>query len=96
VDNAGNLFVTDYSNHTIRKGTLLSGAVPVLQVFRSSDQVVISWPTSASNFVLETSATLSPGVLWSPLTNGFVMSGGSFFFTNSSAEPAAFFRLRKQ
>jgi hypothetical protein len=96
VDKAGNLFVTDSLNHTIRKGTLLSGAVPALQVFRSSDQVVISWPTSASNFVLETSATLSPGVLWSPLTNGFVMSGGNFFFTNNPAGPPAFFRLRKQ
>ena len=97
VDHAGNLFVTDYSNHTIRKGTLLvAGTVPALQVFRSSDHVVISWPTSASNFVLETSATLSPGALWSLLTNGFVMSGDSFFFTNSPAGPPAFFRLRKQ
>jgi hypothetical protein len=96
VDPAGNLFVADCFNHTIRKGTPISTPLPALQILLSATQVVVSWPTAASNLVLETASTLGPGASWTALTNGIVISGNNQFFTNQVGAGSAFFRLRSQ
>jgi hypothetical protein len=94
VDSAGNLFVADYLNHTIRKGVPSSIPAPWLDVLKSADQVVLSWPTTASNYVLETTGALDPGATWTPLTSGVEVAGNSYVFTNSVGSGAAFYRLR--
>ena len=93
VDIAGNLYVADYGNHTIRKGLPPWGAIPSLQILLSANEVVLSWPSSATNFVLETSGRLSGP--WGPLTNGLTTNAESLVLTNRLETPAAFYRLRR-
>ena len=94
VDVAGNLYVTDYANHTIRKGVPPWGAAPSLQIALSGNQVVVSWPATATNFILETASALAGS--WTPITNGINIAAGSFQLTNRPVPFADFFRLRRQ
>jgi hypothetical protein len=90
LDRAGNLYVVDWHNSTIRMGILL----PALQVALSAQQIVLSWPGSAASFILETSASLDAGAAWTMVTNGVVNSSNGFVLTNDLAGAAAFYRLR--
>jgi hypothetical protein len=96
LDRAGNLYVVDTGNHTIRKGTLSSAPSPGLQILLVENQLVLSWPISASNFVLEATPTLGSGASWAALTNGIALSGENYFLTNDVVPGPAFFRLRSQ
>jgi uncharacterized repeat protein (TIGR03803 family) len=74
-------------------GTLFSFAPPVvLQVGAADGLVFLTWPASATNFVLETSDTVA-GTGWTPLTNGIITISNNFRLTLPSGSPAAFFRL---
>jgi hypothetical protein len=68
---------------------------PPLQISCTSNQVVLSWPVSASNYVLETTGTLLPGASWLRLTNGVVANGGNFVLTNQATASSAFYRLHQ-
>jgi hypothetical protein len=94
LDPTGNLFVVDSFNQTIRKGTLQTVPPPTLGILRAANQVVLVWPSTASNFVLQASAVLGGAASWSPLTNGVVSSGGYYFFTNALGAGSQFFRLQ--
>jgi hypothetical protein len=91
VNSSGNLFVADTGNDTIRMGQ--PGLV--LRITLSGNQIILSCPSAAANFVLETtSAVLSTGTSWSPVTNATI-SGNDFLVPRNLATRAAFFRLRK-
>jgi len=68
---------------------------PTLTIQRSNDVLFVSWPTSASNFCLETTFDLSSPVVWKTVTSGIITNGSSFVFSlaNLSALPKQFFRL---
>jgi secreted PhoX family phosphatase len=87
----GNLFIADIANFAIRYGQLAA----LLRLDVSQNQAVLSWPLSASNYVLETSAELSADATWSPLTNGVSLSGETFTRTSQTDATPAFFRLHK-
>ena len=93
-DSAGNLYVADSNNHTIRLGVPSSATPVALHRVQQNNRLILSWPLSASQFVLETASTPSPGAVWTALSNGVVISGENFVRTNTSGPTQAFYRLR--
>jgi len=93
VDGPGHLFVVDHSNQTIREGVPTSSTAPTLKMNRTGTNVLLSWSLAASGFVPESSSTPSSGALWTRITNGIVISGNYFWFTNDANGTQAFYRL---
>ena len=71
-------------------------ARPVLEAQPAGNQLVLSWPITATNFVLEASSTLSFSNVWSVVTNVPAVTGFQFSVTNSPESQSGFYRLRKQ
>jgi hypothetical protein len=71
-------------------------AAPSLQILPLNSNVVLSWPISAPDFVLETSSNLYSGAIWMPLTNGIATNLVNFVLTNSAKAAKAFYRLQKR
>ena len=69
-------------------------AAPSLRIVDSGRDVILSWPASAADFVLETSSILVSNAVWTPLTNGVVTNGESFVLTSEPSAPQTFYRLR--
>jgi hypothetical protein len=92
VDTAGNLYVADAQNNTLRLGQRVQIALPLLRITPSAGQVMLSWPATATGFTLETSSKLLPAPAWVPLTNGTLISGTNYVLTNLGAANA-FYRL---
>ena len=57
----------------------------------------VSWPSAATFFSLEKTASLNPPIHWSPVTSGIVDVGGTktFTVTNGRGNTNQFFRLKK-
>jgi len=92
-DSAGNIYVADTHNSTIRLGQVV---FPSLQIVPAGNQAILSWPAWATGFNLETSSTLSSGAAWSALTNGVAVVNNTFVLTNNASAATAFYRLRGQ
>jgi hypothetical protein len=83
--------VTDGVNTTNKQFSLtISNTVPPppVSIAPVGGQVVIFYPLSGSNYVLQTTTNLATGP-WVPATNGVSMTA----FTFSNTAPAAFYRL---
>jgi hypothetical protein len=65
---------------------------PSLHITLSGGQFILSWPSSASEFTLESAATLQPRVTWATVPNGGVI----VVVTNQLVSTSAFYRLRRQ
>jgi hypothetical protein len=65
-------------------GTLLAGK-----------RLLLSWPSSATNYTLESSATLGLSASWGPVAANIITNGATLMVTNSMSGSAAFFRLHK-
>lgn len=85
-------FLTTYSD-------LVAGTPPAtsvsLSVRRVGSDVEISWPTSASGFVLESVSALSPTATWSPVGQTPVVSGDNNVVTVPISSGNQFYRLRQ-
>jgi len=66
---------------------------PRLEIARGAGDTVLSWPSSAGGYVVETTPALDAPT-WEALTNAPVLSGNHYFQTNSSIDQSRFFRLR--
>jgi hypothetical protein len=58
----------------------------------SSGHFVMSWPSSATNYVLQSSPVLGENAVWNTIT-GATPSGANFILTNTIVGIAEFFRL---
>ena len=78
-------------------GTIFSFVPPVvLRVSATNGSLVLNWPASATNFVLQTSAAFSPGSVWTALTNNITTVSNHFTISLPANANAAFFRLQQQ
>lgn len=91
VDSAGKIYVGEIYSHTIRLGW----PFPKLQMTRSGDQVVLSWPASPTTFGLEAVNDL-PATSWLPVSPQPVVIQGQNAVTNAASGGARFYRLRLQ
>jgi hypothetical protein len=57
--------------------------------------VTLSWPAYATGFVLESSASPGPGVLWSPVAGTPALAAGMYQLTLPPAGETQWFRLRR-
>ncbi|MGH7992715.1 MAG: hypothetical protein ACREDQ_04305, partial [Limisphaerales bacterium] len=63
-----------------------------LQIALAGGKAVLSWPSSATTVVLETTTNLSSGN-WTMLTNGVALVSTNFVLTNNPSGRSAFYRL---
>lgn len=67
----------------------------VLRAEASAGAITISWPSTATNYVLEASVGLDGNNIWSPVTNAPQQTGQERFVTIPTSGLQQFFRLRK-
>jgi sugar lactone lactonase YvrE len=96
VDGAGNVYVADALNNTIRVGIPPSVVAPELEITELPGEIALSWPGWASGFVLQTAEALGPGYTWITVTNGISLVGGQYILTAPATGPVAFYRLRSE
>jgi PKD repeat protein len=60
----------------------ISAAAPLLTISRGAfGQVVLSWPTSATGYAVQSTTNLTPPVIWLPVTNAVGIAGNQFVVT---------------
>jgi hypothetical protein len=69
---------------------------PLLSVSLSGGSVTLSWPESATDFVLEATAELSSLADWQPVPDAPVILNGKSSVTLPANQSSRFFRLRRQ
>ncbi len=68
---------------------------PALKVVRSGLNAVVTWPTNAAEFALESAASLGPAAAWTRVATVPKVTGNQWSLTLRAAGPGQFLRLRK-
>jgi len=68
---------------------------PAIGVHCSGKDFIVSWPTNAPGFILQTSSDLTSSTNWVDVVPAPVVVGGQFVFTNSVSGSGMFYRLRR-
>src|SRR5207253_2639640 len=66
----------------------------LLAITRAANRVVLSWPTNAPSFVLQSTTNLA-AANWVGVTNPITVVDGQNMVTNDSAGRSKFFRLAR-
>jgi len=74
---------------------LLVPTLPVLNVARLGNDVVLSWSTNHSGYTLEAKTDLSPSLNWSNVLTIPTIVGNQFVVTNSVSGASQFYRLKR-
>jgi uncharacterized repeat protein (TIGR03803 family) len=78
-------------------GTVFSLSLPVatpqLAITPAAATVILTWPTNASGFSLQSTTNLVPSALWAPVSPDPAVVNGQSTVTNSIAGTQQFFRL---
>jgi hypothetical protein len=70
-------------------------APPTLAISMSGSRTVLSWPTNAAGYTLQTTPSLASPA-WQAVTNAPVIVGNRYVLTNAWPGPSGFFRLRQR
>ena len=76
----------------------LLGFVPLLPSLKaqpSGNQLILTWPTNAAGFTLQSTLSLTPPTTWTDATNPTAVVGAQFTVTNSLSGSGQFYRLIK-
>jgi hypothetical protein len=68
---------------------------PFLNATMNGNELILSWPTNAAGFALQSTVGLSPSITWNDCTNTPTIVGTQFILTNNISSGAQFYRLRK-
>ncbi|MBI2928433.1 MAG: SBBP repeat-containing protein [Verrucomicrobia bacterium] len=68
---------------------------PPLKVARSGNNILMTWPTNFTGFVLESADPLSAPVSWKPVTAQPLVISGQYTVIQKTSGAAQFFRLRR-
>ncbi|MGO8742938.1 MAG: hypothetical protein ACLQUR_11150 [Limisphaerales bacterium] len=71
-------------------------SAPALAIALSGTNVVIFWPTSANNWLLETAPGLGLPGDWSTLTTAPLFLNSEYIVTNAVGAAAQFYRLAQK
>jgi hypothetical protein len=98
-DGAGNIFVIGTGYHSGQKPhwilRKLAAVGPALSAARSGSALRLSWPASATGFVLQSATTLANGGDWQDSSLKATVVGDQSVVTVETAVPTGFFRLHK-
>ena len=77
-------------------GTVFAMPVPLpsLAIASAGNQIVLSWPTNAASFSLQSVTNLTSGS-WSNVTSGIATNGSNYVYTNTPSGTVGFFRLKQ-
>ena len=68
---------------------------PLLTLIPSGAKVILTWPTNAVGFTLQSTTNLGSPVMWSTNSPAPVVIGGQNVVTNPITGPQQFFRLKQ-
>ena len=95
MDENGNLYGTTYNGGANGTGSLFALAtIPLLQISASRNNLLLSWPSWATNFSLFGATSLGIASDWVAVTNEVNASGQSFFISNLVNSENHFFKLK--
>ena len=80
-----------------RTVALIAGVelLPSLKAKPNGNELILSWPTNAVGFTLQSTLDLTPPVTWIDSTSVPTVIGAQFTLTNTTSGGARFYRLRK-
>ena len=91
------LYGTARGGGSLGYGTVFSLSLPPplqLTIFPSGANVILTWPTNAAGFTLQSTTNLNPPIVWSPVSPAPVVVNGQNAVTNSVfSDPQKFYRL---
>ena len=95
---AGNtLYGTTQNGGANGNGTVFAVSLPVppsIGIVTAGNKIVLSWPTNAASFTLQSITNLSTGI-WSNIASGITIVGTNYMLTNTVNGNASFFRLKQ-
>ena len=71
----------------------ITNSSPVLGLVPNNQSVFLSWPTTATNYTLQTATNIVAPINWATVTNTAQSNTLTFWLTLPATNPANFFRL---
>jgi hypothetical protein len=95
IDENGNIAGHATYIPTGQQHAILWSVVPSLTISRAEQNVVLSWPTNASGFTLQSALNVNPPINWIDCTNVPAIVGTQCMVTNIASNAFQFYRLKK-